>query len=263
MKKGIFEYWKDILFAVVISVIGYIILRSTPRTSLVDMSIEAALWLTASMIALRGFLKSRRGSNKNFRRFETFWGLTYLCVGVSYLMGTYYFIKNPAVIEIEIAEMAENSWLIIMSLLKSFSVVLLTITWIYFYKYLNIKVARGKKIAAFFIGVLLYLGASIIIWQLTNDITVLSLGIIIGCIVGIVAMIALDKKTRYLSMLFLVYSSVHLYESYIMGIGRSVSAGINNPVYWCVTILYILEIRRWIKHFHQGDMGNQHTFQLM
>lgn len=255
MEKAKIVYWKDLLLAVVISVIGYIILKSTVRTGLVDMSVELVLWFVASMIALRGFSKSTKTINKNFRRFELFYGFTYFCTAVSFIMGLYYFIKNPAVIEIGVADIVGNNWLIIMSSIKSFSVIFLIVTWSYFYKYLNIKASRGKKIVVFVIGVSLYLGSSILIWQLTKDINVLSLGIIVGCVIGIFALIAQDRRARYLTMIFTIYSCIHLIEFYLMGIGRDLTTGLNNPFYWGVTVLYILEIRRWINRELNREKG--------
>ncbi|MGF7059646.1 hypothetical protein [Brassicibacter mesophilus] len=246
MKKSRILHWRDLLLALVISVVGYMVLLSTTRTGLVDMSIEAILFLSGSIIAFKGFSKSKKNMDKNFRRFELFYGLTYLIVVISFIMGIFYFIKNPNVIEIRVSDVMDNNLLIIMSSIKSFTMIFLIFTWIYFYKYLNIKESRKKKITMFLIGFSFYLGASIIIWKLTYDINVLSLGVIVGSVIGIFTLIALDKRTRYLTIIFTVYSSIHLIEFYIMGTGKHLTTGINNPVYWGVTVLYVFEVKRWI-----------------
>lgn len=75
----------------------------------------------------------------------------------------------------------------------------------------------------------------------------LSLGVIVGSVIGIFALIALDKRTRYLTMIFILYSSIHLIEFYMMGKSKSLTTGLNNVAYWWVTVLYVLEVRRWIK----------------
>ncbi len=247
MQKDQSVLWNNVLLAVVVSVIGYIILKSTSRTGLVDMSIEMILWFVGSMIAFRGFIKSNGRTNINFKKFEFFYGLTYLIIAVSFVMGVHHLLKNPTIIEIGVADITKSSWLIIMSSIKSFSMVFLIITWSYFYKFLNIKVSRGKMIAIFSAGFLLYLGAAAIIWWLTNDLTVLSLGIVVGLVIGIFALIAQDTRARYLMIIFTIYSGIHLVEFYLMGTGSSLTTGLNNPIYWGVTVLYILEISSWIK----------------
>ncbi len=79
-----------------------------------------------------------------------------------------------------------------MSSIKSFTMIFLIATWFLF----------------------LYLGVSAIIWKLTGDINVLSLGVIVGSVIGICAMISLDNRVRYLTVIFIVYSSIHLMEFY-------------------------------------------------
>lgn len=238
--------WKDVLLAIIIASIGYMILKSTTRTGLVDMSIEAILFFSGSVIAFKGFWKSRGKGNKNFAKFQIFYGIAYLIVVISFIMGISYFIKYPNIIEIGVGDVKGNSWLVAMSSIKSFSVILLVFTWSYFYRYLNIKKSLSRNIMIFLLGFLFYLGGSIIIWRLTGDINVLSLGIIVGSIIGIFALISQDKRTRYLTMIFTIYSLIHLAEFYIMGIGKDLTTGINNPVYWGVTVLYVFEVKRWI-----------------
>ncbi|GMQ62890.1 hypothetical protein [Vallitalea maricola] len=241
------RYWKELLLALVISAVSYMVLLSTIRTGLVDMSIEAILFLSGSIIAFRGFFKSKKKIDKNFRRFELFYGLTYFIVVISFILGISYFIKNPNVTEIGVSDITNNNLLIIMSIIKSFTMVFLILTWSCFYKYLNIEESNKKKITMFFLGFLFYLGASIIIWQLTSNINVLSLGAILGIVIGIFAMMSLDKRTKYLTIIFTAYSSIHLIEFYMMGIGKHLTTGLNNPVYWGVTVLYVFEVKRWIE----------------
>lgn len=246
MKERKSKIPKNFLIATLVGIIGYIILLSTNRTGLVDISIESILFFTGSMIAFKGFLKSKKLKSNNFRKFQLFYGITYLTVVISFMMGIYYFIKNPNVIEIGVLDVIGNSWLIFMSSIKSFSMIFLIFTWIYFYKYLNINVSVRKKITVYMIGLLIYLGLSLVIWRIVDDINVLSLGVILGIVIGIFALIALDKRTRYLTIIFTIYSIIHLVEFYIMGIGEDLTNGINNPIYWSVTVLYILEVKRWI-----------------
>ncbi|WP_105619716.1 hypothetical protein [Vallitalea okinawensis] len=247
MKRGIDLYWKDILIATIIAGIGYIGLSTTKQTGLLDMSMEAILFFTGSMIAFWGFFSSNKKTNRYFKKFQLFYGLTYFTVVISFCMGIIYFVNHSDIIEIGIDELMSDQVLMIMSAIKSFSMVFLIITWIYFYKYLSIKETAKKKILVFLTGFLIYLSVSILIWQLTNDVNVLSLGVIVGSVIGIFALIALDKRTRYLTMIFILYSSIHLIEFYMMGKGKSLTTGFNNVAYWWATVLYVLEVRRWIK----------------
>ena len=70
MHKRKNAYHKDILLAIIIAVIGYMILLSTSRTGLVDMSIEAVLFFIGSIFAFKGFLQSNKMTNKNFKKFQ-------------------------------------------------------------------------------------------------------------------------------------------------------------------------------------------------
>ena len=237
---------QDFFLAVIISIIGSLILVSTERTGLVDMSVEGVIFFIGSIIAFKGFVRSRDIVNKDFKKFELFFGLAYLTVVISFIIGIYYYLINPQIAEIGVADLSGSNWLILMSLLKTVSMFLVILCWIYFYRSLEIVKPLGRKIKVYLLGFLLYLGASIIIWQITDDITVLSLGVIVGAIIGIFALIAQDKRTRYLTVIFTAYSSIHLIEFYLMGIGKSLTTGLNNPVYWAVTVLYVLEVRRWI-----------------
>lgn len=247
MKGKKYELWKDILLAILISCLGYICLLSTSRTGLVDKSIEAVLFLSGSIVALRGYFRSKKVSNKNFKKFELFYGITYLVAGISFIMVIAYLIKNPNVKEIGIADIEGNTWLIIMSTIKSTSILFLVFTWVNFYKYLKIKKSLARNIIVFLGGVSIYFGASTVIWNLTGDINVLSLGLIIGIVIGIFALIAQDKRTRYLTIIFIIYSTIHLIEFYIMGTGKNLTTGVINPIYWGITVLYVLEIKRWIE----------------
>ncbi|WDV46367.1 hypothetical protein PV797_01405 [Clostridiaceae bacterium M8S5] len=246
---------KYILIAVTIAVALYFVLLSTERKGLVDMCIEAVLFFCGSMIAFRGFLKDK--SNSNFSKFKFFYGLTYLLIVISFCVGIYYFIKNPAVVEIKAEDVSDSSVLIIHSLIKSLSIICLIFTWSYFYKYLNIDITFKKKVSLYLFGASLYMGASIVIWRLVNDASVLSLGFIVGIVVGIFACIARDYRARYLTIIFSVYSIIHLVEFYMMGKGMHLVTGINNPIYWGTTVLYILEVRRWISMEEKKSILNE------
>ncbi|MGM7685226.1 hypothetical protein ACSVDA_24275 [Cytobacillus sp. Hm23] len=248
MSKSFFPYNKDILLALITSIVGYMVLISTNRVGLVDITIEAILFSIASIIGFNGYRRSSKSINKHFKKFELFYGITYSIAVVSFIIGIYFFINNPTILEIELANVTESTLLIIMSLIKSSSLIFLIFTWIYFYKYLKITESPRKNILIFFSGFLLYLMLSVVIWFITNDTSVLSLGIVVGSVIGIFAMIAQDKRTRYLTIIFTVYSSIHLVEFYMMGIGKSLASGLNNPIYWGVTVLYFCEVNRWIKN---------------
>lgn len=244
MKQSI--SWKKILLAGMIAIIGYIMVLSTNKKGLVDMGIETILFFTGSFIGFKGYLKSKKGMDKNFKRFQLFYGLTYLIVVISFIMGICYQIYYWYIIEITLEHVKGNYWLITMSAIKSLSMVFLILAWSFFYRYLNIKEAMVKKLFLYVSGTLLYFAASMIIWKLTKDISVLSLGIVVGSVVGIFALISLDKRTRGLTIIFIIYSTIHLIDFYIMGIGRSLTTGITNPIYWGVTVLYVLEVKSWI-----------------
>ncbi|QUI25156.1 hypothetical protein HZI73_23930 [Vallitalea pronyensis] len=246
MKNRNNSYWKDVVMATVIAGIGYWILSSATQTGLVDISIEALLFFTGSMIAFWGFSKSGRTVNPYFKKFQLFYGITYLTAVISFCIAIYYYIGNPEVIEVGLEEATSNNLLMVMSSIKSLTFVFLIIAWVYFTKHLDIDATKKKKIAMFFVGFFLYLGGSIIIYFMTDDMNVISLGVIVGIVIGIFAIIALDKRTRYLTMVFVIYSSIHLIEFYMMGKGEALTTGFNNVVYWWVTVLYVLEIRRWI-----------------
>ncbi len=236
----------DFIVAGLVAGIGYWLLLSTPQTGLVDTSIEMILFFSGSLIAFIGFFKLK-GASIAFRRFELFYGLTYSIAVLSFIIGIVYYINNPLLSEISLEHVKGNPWLIVMSSIKSLSLIFLILTWINFYKNLNIHLSKGKKIGIYLIGVLIYLGTSVLIWQVTNDSNVLSLGLTIGLVVGIFGLIAQDRRTRYLTFIFIDYSAIHLIDSYHMGLGYDLTASITNPIYWGISVLYILEVRRWIK----------------
>lgn len=240
------SYWKDFVIATLIAGIGYWILSTATQTGLVDISIEAILFFTGSMIAFWGYSESGKRVNPYFKKFQLFYGLTYLVAVSSFCIAIYYYISHPEILDIGIDEVTGSNLLIVMSSIKSFSFIFLIIAWVNFSKYLNINATRKKKITMFFVGFFLYLGASIIISFMTGDSNVISLGVIVGIAIGIFAVNALDKRTRYLTMVFVIYSSIHLIEFYMMGMGKELTTGFNNVAYWWVTVLYVLEIRRWI-----------------
>lgn len=157
-------FWKDILIATIIAGIGYSVLTMTTRTGLWDMSMEAILFFTGSMIAFWGFFNSDKTINRYFKKFQLFYGITYLTAVISFCIGIVYYVNHPGIIEIGIDELMSDQVLIVMSAFKPFSMVFLIITWIYFYKYLSIKETARKKIIVFLTGFLIYLGASILIW---------------------------------------------------------------------------------------------------
>ncbi|WP_214483100.1 hypothetical protein [Bacillus sp. SM2101] len=248
MSKSFFSYQKDILLAFITSIVGYMVLISTNRVGLVDLTIEAVLFSIASIIGFNGYRRSSKSINNHFKKFELFYGITYLIAVVSFIIGIYFFANNPTILEIELRNVTESTLLIIMSLIKSSSLIFLIFTWSYFYKYLKISASTRKNILMFLSGFLLYWMLSIVIWLITNDLNVLSLGIVVGSVIGIFAMIAQDKRTRYLTIIFIIYSSIHLVEFYMMGLGKSLASGLNNPVYWGVTVLYFCEVNRWINN---------------
>lgn len=241
------DYWKDFVLAILFTGIGYWILSSSTRTGLVDISVETTVFFVGSMIAFWGYSKSNKNTNPYFKKFQLFYGLTYLIAVISFCIAIYHYLMHPEIIEIGIEEATSSPLLIVMSAIKSFSFVFLILAWVNFYKYLNIQATKKKKRSMFILGFLLYLGASIVIYFMTNDMNVISLGAIVGIAIGIFSVNALDTRTRYLTTIFVVFSSIHLIEFYMMGMDKVLTSGFNNPAYWFVAVLYVLEIRRWIK----------------
>lgn len=239
--------WRDVLIAVVIALIGYVILLNSSRPALVDMVIETFLFASAGLIGLFAYQRSSKNGNKYFRRFTINYGLTYAIVAVSSLLAVFYLLQNPLVHEIGIANVKDSNLLIFMSSLKSVSFVFLLIGWFSFYQYLGIKSSKVKQIGIFLVGFLVYFGCSLLIMKITNDLNVLSLGVVVGLAIGIFAMIAQDASTKYLSLIFVLFSFVHLWEFYLMGLGENLTIGINNPIYWAIWVMYIFEVRRWLQ----------------
>ncbi len=140
------SYWKDFVIATLIAGIGYWILSTATQTGLVDISIEAILFFTGSIIAFFwGFSKSGKRVNSYFKKFQLFYGLTYLVAVSSFCIAIYYYISHPEIIEIGIKEVTGSNLLIVMSSIKSFTFIFLIIAWVYFSKYLNINGTRKKK----------------------------------------------------------------------------------------------------------------------
>lgn len=239
--------WRDVLIAVVVALIGYVLLLNSSRPALMDLVIETLLFASAGLVGLFAYQRSSKNGNKYFRRFTINFGLTYSIVAVSSLLAVFYLLQNPLVHEIGIANVMDSNLLVFMSSLKSVSFIFLLIGWFSFYQYLGIKSSKVKKIGIFLVGFLVYFGCSLLIMKITNDPNVLSLGVVVGLAIGIFAMIAQDASTKYLSLIFILFSFVHLWEFYLMGLGENLTTGINNPIYWGIWVMYILEVRRWLQ----------------
>jgi hypothetical protein len=162
-------------------------------------------------------------------------------------MGIVFFFNNPGIHDIDMQVVKKSQLLQGMSAVKSISFIFMFLAWFYFYRNLKIQAGNKQKLIAFLVGFGGYLGASLIILAFTGDQSIISLGIIVGAAIGLFAMIALHPATRYLSVIFLLFSIVHLWEFYLMGMGKELITGINNPLYWLIILLYAFEVNRWIQ----------------
>jgi hypothetical protein len=249
--KTITHYFVQIIVAFAFTLSAYAILKASDHPALVDLIVEGGIFAIAGMIGLRGFLGKSNSRTKHFHRFELFYGLTYSIVAISSILGIIYFLKNPDVHEVGLQHVKTSPLLISMSGIKSISFVFMLLAWFFFYKNLKIQAGVFKQILAFFIGFGLYFGASLIILSKTGDKSILSLGIVVGAAIGLFSVIALHKATRFLTIIFILFSFIHLWEFYLMGIHRDLATGLNNPVYWLLILLYALEVNQWIQHKHR------------
>lgn len=240
----------QLMFSTLLVIAAYVLLRKSAHPAKIDLIIEGVLFLFAGTIGFRGFLNRNNRKSKDFRRFEVFYGLTYSVVTIACIMGIVFFFNNPGIHDIDMEVVKDSSLLQGMSGVKSVSFVFMFLAWFYFYRNLNIQASNRKKLMAFLTGFGGYFGASLVILAFTGDHTIISLGIIVGAAIGLFAMIALHPSTRYLSILFLLFSIVHLWEFYLMGMGKELVTGTNNPVYWLIIILYVFEVNRWITSGH-------------
>lgn len=237
---------RQVTGAVLTVAILYFVLKQSSHPSVMDLMVEGTLFLITGLIGFRGLIQRNEKETRDFRRFELFFGLTYSIVTIACIMGIIFFMNNPGVHDIDM-EVVQNSTLLqVMSGVKSLSFVFMFLAWYYFYRNLKIKAEKRKKFLAFLAGFGGYFGASLGILAITGDTSIVSMGIIVGAAIGLFAMIALHPATRYLSVIFLLFSIVHLWEFYLMGMGKELITGINNPLYWLIILLYALEVNRWI-----------------
>lgn len=236
----------QLLFSTLLVIAAYVLLKKSPHPAKMDLIIEGVLFLFAGTIGFRGFLSRNSRKSKDFRRFELFYGLTYSVVTIACIMGLVFFLNHPAIHDINMEVVKDSPLLQGMSGVKSVSFVFMFLAWFYFFRNLSIQASGRKKLMAFLAGFGGYFGASVVILAFTGDHSIISLGIIVGAAIGLFAMIALHPATRYLSILFLSFSIVHLWEFYLMGMGKELVTGINNPVYWLIILLYAFEVNRWI-----------------
>ncbi len=236
-----------VLIAIAVAGGLYIALNITGIPSRIDLIVEALLFSFAGTVGLGAYLRKSGRETRRFRKFELFYGLTYSVVAISSLLGIFFLFTHPQVHEIGIATVEGSPLLQAMAGIKSLSFVCMFAAWFYFYRNLQIQAGILKKTIAFLTGFGGYFGSSLIIMSITGDSTILSLGLIVGAAIGLFAMIALHPSTRYLSAIFLLFSVVHLWEFYLMGVGAPLVTGLNNPVYWLLIYLYTVEVRRWIR----------------
>ncbi len=236
----------QLLYSALLVTAAYVLLKNSAHPAKMDLIVEGGLFLFAGAIGFRGFLNRNKRKSKDFRRFELFYGLTYSVVTIACIMGLVFFLNHPAIRDIDMEVVQDSALLQGMSGVKSLSFVFMFLAWYYFYRNLKIQASNKKKLMAFLGGFAGYFGASLIILAFTGDQSIISLGIIVGAAIGLFAMIALHPATRYLSILFLAFSIVHLWEFYLMGMGKELVTGINNPVYWLIILLYAFEVNRWI-----------------
>ena len=241
------QLFLEILLAIIITISAYLILQNSTHPARTDLIIEGLLFTIAGIVGLRGYLGESRNKTKLFHRFELFYFLTYSVVAIACIMGIIYLFNNPSVHEIGLENVKDSLLLQIMSAVKSASFIFMFLAWFFFYRNLNIQAGKIKKIVSFLIGFGFYFGFSLIILSITGDTSIVSLGIIVGAAIGLFAMIALHPATRFLSLIFFLFSLVHLWEFYLMGMQKELVTGINNPVYWFLILLYALEVNRWIQ----------------
>lgn len=246
----------QMMVALVFTLAAYAILKFTNEPARIDLIIEGLLFTFAGIIGFRGYFGKSDVGTKRFRRFELFYGLTYSVVAIACILGITYLFQNPDVHEIGLTHVKNSPLLQSMSVIKSISFVFMFIAWFFFYKNLKIKAGVFKQIIAFLIGFGFYFGSSLLILSITGDKSIISLGIIVGAAIGLFAIIALHKATRFLTLIFFLFSAVHLWEFYLMGMGRDLVTGLNNPVYWLLILLYALEVNRWIKYKHASIESN-------
>lgn len=237
----------QLLIVLIIVTGAYALLKNSGHPAKIDLIIEGALFLFAGLVGIRGIIQKTGKETRLFRRFEGFYAFTYIIVAMACMLGIIFLFQNPGVHEIGIDIVRQSPLLQGMSVVKSVSFIFMFLAWYFFYRNLNIQAGKKKKILAFSIGFGGYFGASLIILAFTGDQSIISLGLIVGAAIGLFAMISLHPKTRYLSVIFLIFSVIHLWEFYLMGMGKALVTGINNPVYWLVVILYALEVNRWIQ----------------
>jgi hypothetical protein len=240
----------QIIVSFAFTLVAYIVLNTVNHPARVDLIIEGMLFTFAGIIGFRGLFRKPEIHNKHFKRFELFYGLTYSVVAIACMLGIIYLFQNPQVHEIGLQHVKSSFLLQSMSVIKSISFVFMFLAWFFFYKYLKIKAGTFKQILAFIIGFGFYFGTSLIILSKTGDQSIVSLGIIVGSAIGLFAVIGLHRSTRFLTLIFFLFSTVHLWEFYLMGMHRDLVTGLNNPVYWILILLYALEVNRWIENKH-------------
>ena len=250
------NFKQNVIVAIIFVGLAYTILSFSSHPAKTDLITEGLLFLFAGFIGFRGYRNKTGRKTKQFRKFELFYGLTYSIVAIACVLGVVFFFNNPAIHDIDVAIVKESKLLQAMSAIKSTSFVFMFLAWFYFYKNLNIQARPMKKIIAFLIGFGGYFGASLFILAITGDTSIISLGIIVGAAIGLFAMIALHRSTRYLTIIFLLFSIVHLWEFYLMGMGKDLVTGLNNPIYWLIILLYALEVNNWIQ-YKQYKLNNE------
>lgn len=242
----------QIMVALAFTLAAFAILKFTKHPARVDLIIEGLLFFFAGIIGFRGYFIKSDIRTKHFRRFELFYGLTYLIVAIACIFGITYLFKNPDVHEIGLKHVRNSPLLQSMSVIKSISFVFMFLAWFFFYKNLKIKAGVLKQIIAFLIGFSFYFGSSLFILSITGDESIISLGVIVGAAIGLFSIIALHNSTRLLTLIFFLFSAVHLWEFYLMGMGKDLVTGLNNPVYWLLILLYAIEVNRWIQYKHHS-----------
>lgn len=245
--KTLKSFKSQVILAIALTMLAYAILKVSGCPARVDLIVEGLLFTFAGFIGLKGFFKSGIKTTRNFRRFELFYGLTYSVVAIACIVGISYLVMHPQVYEIGLKHVKGSMLLQGMSVIKSLSFIFMFLAWFFFYRNLKLKAGILKQTLAFLAGFIFYFGTSIIIMSITEDSSIVSLGIIVGAAIGLFSIIALHKSTRLLSLIFFLFSTVHLWEFYLMGMHKDLVTGLNNPIYWLLIMLYTLEVNQWIK----------------
>lgn len=246
---------RDLVCSILLAFVGYLWLSKTNHPVKVDLIIEGALFTMLAGRGIIGYFNAGQNTDSRFKRFELFWGFTYGVVAIAAIISLTYLLNNPSVHEIGYSQVKESMLLQVSTIIKSTSFIFLFIAWFQFYRFLEIDVSTKRQVFVYLGGFLLYFIPSLVILKITGDSSILSLGILLGSVIGLFALIAQKPSTKFLTIYFFLFSCVHLWEFYLMGAGHNLITGLNNPVYWLLIMMYGLEVNRWIEENNNNSVS--------